>query len=276
MAKAESRCSVWARVRSVAEAGDGVDPVQAAALLEVVRGWTASTTRAPSPGAKGKLGGSTPTMVYGASSEDQRPSEHTRIAAHPRPPEGVGEDDGAGAAGHVLAGKEGAPELRADAQHVEEVGADLERGELRALGAVVPDDGGRGCSRRPRRRWTGRAWSSRIVGQASSKRGWSWLSWTCQSVHQAVGLGVGEVRSSAASTAVKTAAFRPMPMERVRTTTVGEARPAPEVADGVAEVLEQRGHGAAWFNGRAREGPTGTRPGGRSGDRGGAGLTRCP
>ena len=242
MAKAESRCWVCAAGASVAEAGDGVDPAQAAALLEVVLRLDGEHHPGPFAGREGEARREHADDGVRGVAEDQRPSEHARVAAHPRPPEGVGEDHGAGAAGHVLAGEEGAPELGADAQHVEEVGADLERGELRALGAVVPDDGGVGVS--------GDGGEDGRVGLELAHRrpgeleaGLVVAVVDLPDVDQAVGLGVGERAEQGGVDRSEHGGVQADAHGEGEDDDRREPRPAPEVADGVTEVLEQRGHG---------------------------------
>ena len=96
---------------SVAEAGDGVDPVETPAPLHVVARLNGEHHAGVGPGSEGEAGRQDADDGVRVLVEDEGATEDVRVGAHPVSPEGVGQDDRARAAVHVLAGEEGAAEL---------------------------------------------------------------------------------------------------------------------------------------------------------------------
>src|SRR6185369_10126772 len=169
-----------------------------------------------------------------------------------RAPEGIGEDDRAGASVLVLAGEEGASELRADAEHVEEAGGDPEGEELGALAAVAPDGGvavvaGDGGEDRLVRleladRWPGELEAGHVAA-------------VLEDVDQAIWLRVGEAAKERGIDGGEDRGVEADAHREGEHDDGGEAGSAAEVAEGVPEVLAQCTHkGGTRFNGRARTG----------------------
>ncbi len=135
---------------AVAEPGDGPDPVQVPAGGAVALRLDRDEQACLPSGREGEARRKHAHDRDGLAGEAQRRAEHLGIGAQPRPPEGVGEDDRARAAGLVLAGEEAAAEGRTDPEDVEEVGGNVEGGQLLGIGPpgprdlrdLVPGDGG--------------------------------------------------------------------------------------------------------------------------------------
>ncbi len=238
---------------AVAEAGEGVHPVEVAAEEVAPRLDGEVDARLPA-GGEGEARREHADDGVRVVVEQERAAEHSGVAAHLRPPEGVAEHDRAGAAVLVLAGAEGAAELRTDAEDVEEVGGDPEGLELGALGAVLPGGGAAVVA--------GDGGEQGVVrleladgGPGELEAGHVRVAVVLEQVHQALGLGVGEAAEERGVDGGEDGGVQADAHGEGEDDHGGEPRPGPEVAEGVPEVLEQGGHGAGRrFNGRARSG----------------------
>jgi hypothetical protein len=104
-------------------------------------GWTAEDDARLAAGGEGEARREDADDGGGLTAEAEGRPEDLGVRPQPRPPEGVGEHDRAGAAGLVLAGEEAASEGRAYAEDVEEARGHEEGRQLLRLGRPVQATG---------------------------------------------------------------------------------------------------------------------------------------